>query len=317
MGERAIESLVHGLVAVGTVIALLHALPVHAHKDRFRFWILALAYSVLAPTIFWLTVPFRSTQAFRDDWALVAVSRASLLGWAGFQPASWLGLALAVAGTMLFLRDLVPFVLDALRARSGRPDEGQASAALASVVDKVAAAYGMARPRLRVRADRSAMLACRGLVRPTLMVSDGLPDLLSADELEASIAHEMAHAKARDPLLGWVLMLVRTAFFFNPMVQLAARAAAIEIEFAADEQAANHMGQAQPVVQGLRKLAGLAGTDAKASHRSGLRALRMAAIERRCQTLSARAPGSGVPRATGSLVAAAVGLGVILFLTVV
>jgi Zn-dependent protease with chaperone function len=317
MGERAIESLVHGLVAITTVIALLHALPVRAHKDRFRFWLLALAYPVLAPTIFWLTVPFRSSQAFRDDWALVAVSRSSLLGWSGFRPASWLGLALAVAGTVLFLRDLVPFMIDALRARSGRSRDAQPSPALASVVDRVAATYGIARPRLRVRADRSTMLACRGLVRPTLVVSAGLPDMLSIDELEASIAHEMAHAKARDPLLGWVLMLVRTMFFFNPMVQLAARAAAIELEFAADERAADHMGQAQPVIQGLRKLAGLAGVDAEAGQRSGLRALRLAAIARRCQALSVRSHGIRVARATGSLVAVAVGLGVILFLTVV
>jgi Zn-dependent protease with chaperone function len=317
MGERAIESVVHGLVAVSTVIALLHALPIRAHKDRFRFWILALAYPVLAPTIFALAVPVRAAQAFRDDWAIITVSRASRLSWAGFHPATWLAAALMLGGTSLFLRDLVPFVLDALRAWSGGSVDAQPSSALTSAVDKVAAAYGMPRPRLRVRADRSPLLACRGLVRPALLVSAGLPDVLTNDELEASIAHEMAHAQARDPLLGWLLMLVRTVFFFNPMVQLAARAAAIEVEFAADQRAAHHLGHAGPVVQGLRKLAGLIGVDGEVKQTAGLRGLRMAAIERRCQALLARSPEMTAETATGSLVAAAVGLGVILFLTVV
>jgi Zn-dependent protease with chaperone function len=315
MGERAAESVVHGLIATCAVIALMRVLPVRARQDRLRFWLLALACPVVMSPLFWLVWPARASESFRDHWALFSGARLSTLTVSGVHPGRWLALAMMMAGVALFLRDLGPFVLDVVRTRSGRLPDARTPPELSAVVGHVAATFHMAPPRLRVVDGSPLVLACRGVLRPTLVISLRLTDMLSPAALEASLAHEMAHAKARDPLLGWILMLIRSAFFFNPMVQLAARAAVIEIEHAADEGAAEHMRDAQPVIDGLRRLSGMAA--AQATSVSRWRVLRMAAIERRCQSLQALVPGAKPVHANASLLATTVGLGVILFLTVV
>jgi Zn-dependent protease with chaperone function len=138
--------------------------------------------------------------------------------------------------------------------------------------------------------------------------------MLEPDELDAAIAHEMAHAKHRDPVLGWGLMLVRGLCFFNPAVQLAARAAVMEVERRADQSAARVVGSTQSLVNSLRKLSGSASAP---THRARTwHGFRLAAIEERCQALlrEAEAAPNGLSR--WILPTTVIGLGVILFLTV-
>jgi Zn-dependent protease with chaperone function len=52
-------------------------------------------------------------------------------------------------------------------------------------------------PAFRIEAPRPLM-ALVGIVRPRLIVSSGLVDALTPEELEASVAHELGHHKARD-----------------------------------------------------------------------------------------------------------------------
>ena len=138
--------------------------------------------------------------------------------------------------------------------------------------------------------------------------------MLTPDELEAAVAHEMAHAKHRDPVLGWGLMLVRGLCFFSPAVQLAARAAVAEVERRADQSAARVAGSAEPVVASLRKLSGSARIPAYSART--WHGFRLAAIEERCQALLRARPADPAELSPWILPTTAIGLGVILFLTV-
>jgi beta-lactamase regulating signal transducer with metallopeptidase domain len=124
----------------------------------------------------------------------------------------------------------------------------------------------------------------------------------------------MAHAKQRDPVLGWVLMVVRGICFFNPAVQLAARAAAREIERRADQSAARTVGSAEPVVRTMRKLSG---SDSATPERAlTWHGFRLAVIEQRCHALLHDPLPDAKAQSMWILAVAAIGLGVILFLTV-
>lgn len=312
MGRRAAETILHGIVAALVVMVLLRAGRIRAPETRLRFWLLAMGLPLGGTPLFWLLAPWRVGERFRDDWALFSASHLSPWACHGVEVASAVALLLALAGAALFLRDVIPFVLDFARGRARHQAVTAPSPALASAAQRAAAAVGIAVPRLTVLVSKHPILICRGLREPFIVASTGLCEMLAPDELEAAIAHEMVHARHRDPALGWGLMLVRGLCFFNPAVQLAARAAVVEIERRADQSAARIVASREAVVRSLRKLSG--GDSAPAPRT--WHGFRLAAIEERCQALLREPPITPAAPSPWILATSAIGLGVILFLSV-
>jgi Zn-dependent protease with chaperone function len=317
MGRRAAECILHGIVAAIVVMMLLRAQRIRTPQTRLRFWLLAVGFPMAVTPLFWLLAPWRVGERFRDEWALFSASHFSPWAWRDLglaETVAWLG---ALAGAALFLRDVIPFVLDFARSRYTHRTVSAPSPALAGSAQRAAAALGIAEPRLRVLSSNHPILICRGLRKPIIIASTGLCELLTPDELEAAIAHEMAHAKHRDPILGWGLMVGRGLSFFNPAVQLAARAVVAEVERRADQSAARIVGGTTAVVVSLRKLSGHGRAPA---HRARMwHGFQLAAIEERCQALLREEPSTPAALSTFPawiLPTTAIGLGVILFLTV-
>ena len=311
MGRRAAETVLHGIVAALVVMVLLRAGRIRAPEIRLRFWLLAMGLPLFGTPLLWLFAPWRTGERFRDEWALFSASHLSPWAFHGVELATATAWLLACAGAALFLRDVIPFVLDFSRGRTTHQAVTTPPPALASAAERAAAALGVAVPRLVVLTSRHPILICRGLRRPFVVASTGLCATLAPDELEAAVAHEMAHAKHRDPALGWGLMLVRGLCFFNPAVQLGARAAVTDIEARADHSAARIVGGAEAVARSLCKLSGIDSARAPRTWHG----FRLAAIEERCQALLD--PGRvAAPPSHWILPATAIGLGVILFLTV-
>lgn len=78
---------------------------------------------------------------------------------------------------------------------------------------------------------------CAGLLRPRIYLSDATLQLLSADELEAVIAHERHHERYRDPLRIFVARTLCDALFFLPVLRRLSDSYAALAELAADSAA--------------------------------------------------------------------------------
>lgn len=320
MGERAAETILHGVVAATVVLACLRLQGIRAPATRLRFWFVALACPVVLTPLFWLCAPWRWGESFRDERAIFSASHWMALPWPRFHPA--LAAIMAAAGAALFLRDLLPFSRDLARPGTGKRTIMPAPPMVIDAIQRSARAFGVPAPKVVLRSAAQRILVCRGLLHPHIVISTGLVQWLSVPELEAALAHEMVHVVRRDPALGWIMMLVRTLFFFNPAVQLVARAIVQEIEGRADEAAADRLGNPHVVARCLEKMAGMdrpaaEEIDAAAAASPGpWQRMRLASIARRCRYL--RTGLQSLPKATThwSLLATGVGLGAILFFTV-
>jgi bla regulator protein blaR1 len=74
-----------------------------------------------------------------------------------------------------------------------------------------------------------------GIVRPVLMWPAGIEDRLSAAQIEAILAHEVAHVRRCDNLAAMVHMVVEAVFWFHPLVWWIGARLVDERERACDE----------------------------------------------------------------------------------
>lgn len=111
--------------------------------------------------------------------------------------------------------------------------------------------------RIRLLAMDVAVAFTAGLLRPRIYVSTALLRRVSASELEATLLHELAHARRRDPLRCWLVELVVWSLCFprTSWLGLAHRAAR---EARADTRAAAGMGDDRPLLRALFKVDPLA-----------------------------------------------------------
>jgi len=86
--------------------------------------------------------------------------------------------------------------------------------------------------------DEAPLLALSGLLRPRLLISRAVFRVLSAEELEAALAHEHAHHISRDNVKRLLLLLAPDIFPFVRPLRMLEHSWSKFAEWAADDQAA-------------------------------------------------------------------------------
>ena len=246
--DVAAQSIVHGFVCAVVVEALIRLWRVAAPTERLGLRLLAVIGPLVVSPALVLAFPARASDEFRDHFAVFTARHwedVRVLGVPLFSV--WLG-ALTASAVALLVMDLKPL----LRRRRELP-AAPVPPALERTVEALAAPLRVAAPPVRFLDIAGPVLFCTGVRRPTIVVSRGTLELLDGEELEAAIAHELAHLSARDPSVSWTLMGVRLLLFFNPAVQVVARAMARDAAARADERA-GRVGDRVALASALLKL---------------------------------------------------------------
>jgi len=74
-----------------------------------------------------------------------------------------------------------------------------------------------------------------GIFRPVLVVPAGLVGGVCDEGLLAVIAHEFAHLRRRDTIVGWILTICEVIYFFHPVFHFVKRRILFERELACDD----------------------------------------------------------------------------------
>jgi len=75
-----------------------------------------------------------------------------------------------------------------------------------------------------------------GILRPTLLLPEGIVERLLPDQLHAIVLHEHCHIRRRDNLAAFLHMIVESVFWFHPLVWWIERRLIEERERACDEE---------------------------------------------------------------------------------
>jgi Zn-dependent protease with chaperone function len=95
---------------------------------------------------------------------------------------------------------------------------------------------------------------CYGYLRPRVLVSTGLVELLPPRELEALLLHEREHLRQRDPLKVAAGKLLAASTFFVPLLTALYRRFLVEKELAADRAAIREQAGAASLSAALLRL---------------------------------------------------------------
>src|SRR5258708_11655279 len=128
------------------------------------------------------------------------------------------------------------------------------TAELQSLTNLQADKLGVPRPRLFLYVyNRPLALIC-GLWRPTLLLSTWMTTHLDGRELEAVLAHELAHVVRYDCLAIWLATMLRDAFFYLPTSRIAYRQLQYEKELACDDVAVGLTNRPLALASALAKV---------------------------------------------------------------
>lgn len=90
-----------------------------------------------------------------------------------------------------------------------------------------------------------------GILRPVLLLPEGIADRLTKNQLDAILAHEMCHVRRRDNLTAAIHMVVETVFWFFPLVWWLRVRLVEEREQACDEEVLRSGSEAESYAEGI------------------------------------------------------------------
>ncbi len=76
-----------------------------------------------------------------------------------------------------------------------------------------------------------------GWLRPLILLPIGMATRMPIEQVEAALAHELAHVRRHDYLCNWVQEIIEALFFYHPAVRWLAALARVEREHDCDDRA--------------------------------------------------------------------------------
>lgn len=80
-----------------------------------------------------------------------------------------------------------------------------------------------------------------GIIKPRLLIPDGMLDKLSIEEIKYIFIHELSHYRRKDVLISWIITVLQCINWFNPIIWYAFNQMKSDAEVACDEYVLDHI----------------------------------------------------------------------------
>ena len=148
-------------------------------------------------------------------------------------------------------------------ARLKRQGIGRAPAAYEESFARLAKRIGVSRPARLYKSVLVEVPTVIGWLRPVILVPVGAFTGLSQQQLDALLAHELAHVRRYDYLVNLLQSVAEILLFYHPAVWWASRQIRLEREHACDDLAVEACGDVLVYARALAELETLRATDGR------------------------------------------------------
>lgn len=250
-GMYLAQSFLHALLATLIAGAAIEAWKIESPLVRQRFRLTVILFAIFSYPFYQIINGERNTHLFRTH-ALFDSSRWLDFDLLGVFPMH-LALVLIFAATtfVFFFQEMIPIIRHFL-APAVEPQFALIKPSDDSPVGRALRPLPAPLPDMFIIHEDEPMLFSTTKKKPAIYLSTGLAKKLTADQLRAAVAHEIAHiARSRRPLLFGGFLL-RSLMFFNPVVLVEFRRAIRNEEKICDDIAVSMTGDAQALAEALR-----------------------------------------------------------------
>ena len=170
-------------------------------------------------------------------------------GWTSWIP--WLVLFWTI-GAFLFLIRMVAGIYYVRQIRKASSDS--VPSAWKEMISRIAGDLGIGRKILIKSSLKADMPMVYGWLRPVLYLPVSLMSGLSAEQLEAIFAHELAHIRRHDFVINILQRIIESVFFFNPFVWWMSRVISQERERSCDDLAVQYCSDRRRYAEALSSI---------------------------------------------------------------
>ena len=250
-GMYVAQSFSHSLIASVIMDQALKAWKIDDPLIRQRFRLVVVLFPIFAFPFYQALNPHRSSTFFRLN-ALFDSNRWLNAELWGVIPLNLLFLfMLAITSLIFLLQELIPILKHTLEARIIK-HEGTRRAP-DPFVENTSKALSIAAPDIQVVDEDELLIFSTTGKNPAIYISTGLCSALTPDEMQAALAHEIAHiARSRRPVLPFVFLL-RVIMFFNPITLVEFRRVARNEEKICDDIAVSITHRPEALAAALKK----------------------------------------------------------------
>lgn len=232
-GMYMAQAFCHSVIAALIVDRAIQAWRISNPLIRQRFSLIVMISPVLSFPVYQLINPDRSSLSFRLE-ALFDINRWLNIEVWGKLPLSTIFILILFITTLVFLfQEMVPIIKHTFETWSASEEVSPHDD---PVIHEALGLIPGEKPLVSLIDDDEELILFSTTVKtPTIFLSTGLIRGLSVDEIQAAIAHEIAHIKRnRRPLLV-IIYLIRILMFFNPVVLVEFRRIVQEEEKVCDD----------------------------------------------------------------------------------
>jgi len=172
--------------------------------------------------------------------------------WGGIPLSAGVALVVCITTIIFIMQEIIPIMRHAIESRQSGP-EGDMLAE-DSPVQRALEDLPGEKPDIIVLDDDELVLFSRTGKKTAIFLSSGVLKELSVEQLQAAIAHEIAHIiRNRQPVLI-IIFLLRLLMFYNPVVLLEFRRIVQEEENICDDVAVSLTRKPHALIETLKKL---------------------------------------------------------------
>ena len=249
-GMYVAQSFCHSIIVAVIADQALKAWRVETPEVRQRFRLIAIIFPIVSFPLYQLVNPDRSSALFRLG-SLFDINRWLSMEIWGLIPVGLLFLLLlGFTALVFFFQEMIPVLKHTLDSR--RTDEDITLLDTGPFPGNAAKTLGIKTPDVVLIEDDEPLIFSATGRKPAIYVSSGLTKALGQGQMEAALAHEMAHiARSRRPLLIMAFIL-RIIMFFNPVVMVKFRRAVRDEEKICDDIAVSLTRDPAALVEALK-----------------------------------------------------------------
>lgn len=90
-----------------------------------------------------------------------------------------------------------------------------------------------------------------GYFKPIILIPKNINDIIPSDKLRYVFLHELSHLKRKDVVINWIIIFLKTIYWFNPIVQYGFKKMKEDMEVCCDSLALSHTEDEEVIEYGF------------------------------------------------------------------